>query len=86
MPDGNISLENSSESLHLSSNLIEAKDSSGLDYPEETLNIRFSGNESSDLLRMSHESPPMDVIYGTKFDRPNVEVLRDVRLRGALCF
>lgn len=87
MPDGNISLENSSESLHLSSNLIEAKDSSGLDYPEETLNIRFSGNESSDLLRMSHESPPMNVIYGyKKFDRPNVEVLGDIRLKGALCF
>lgn len=90
MPEGHITLENGSDGLHLTANTIEAKDSSGLDYPEDTLSIKMSGNESADVVKISHkDAPAFDVVHTYHTfspKRPSMEVLGDVRVKGGVCF
>jgi|LakMenE18May11ns_1017448.scaffolds.fasta_scaffold9950761_2 hypothetical protein len=54
---------NDTDSLCLKSNVIEIIDSGGNNYPDNTLTFRFIGNNSADLLILSHDSlGPSDYI------------------------
>jgi hypothetical protein len=90
MPEGHITLEKGSNGLHLTANAIESKDSSGLDYPEDTLSIKMSGNESADVVKISHkDAPAFDIVHtyhAFSPKRPSMEVLGDVRVKGGVCF
>jgi hypothetical protein len=91
MPDGKLTLYGPSKStaLHFQSSKIEIQDFSGPDYPEDDFSIKFTGNETSDLMVLNHNCNPFDQLYSYKTfspARPSVEVKGDVRVKGAIAF
>jgi hypothetical protein len=70
-------------------NYIDVIDRAGSDYPNNTLAFTFSGNNSSELFRLNHAANPMTntPTYRTPTPaRPYVEVVGDIRVRGAIRF
>jgi len=92
---------NDTDSLCLKANIIEVIDSGGNNYPDNTLTLKFSANNSFDLLYFNHNAPPLlnqptyktinnNPILGgiipSILPRPYAELNGDLKLKGILCF
>lgn len=91
MPNGTLMIDNNiGESLKLKSNLIEVVDRGGSDYPDSRLIFKFTGNSSSDMLILNHNSGPINktnVSYQVPSPpRPRAELNADLRMLGAIRF
>jgi hypothetical protein len=90
MPEGKLFLTNTSnESLKVQANLIEVIDSGGSNYPDNKLVFKFTGNNSSDLLKLDHNANPVSKTANYQnptTPRPNAELNGDLRLLGAIRF
>jgi hypothetical protein len=89
--DGKLYLNNldNTEGLSLRANIIEVIDSGGSNYPENSLNFLFSGNNTATLLTLDHNSNPMSnsVSYAAPSTvRPFAELKGDLKLRGSIRF
>lgn len=78
---------NDSESLKLANDNIQVIDYGGSDYPENSLNFTFTGNESSTLLTLNHEHAPLTnkTFYASQ-NRPYAELNGDLKLKGTISF
>lgn len=77
------------DSLSFRANTIEVRDFSGNNYPDNPLSIKFTGNQSADLLVLKHATSPLIRIanYDSISDsRPNAELKGDLKLLGAIRF
>lgn len=77
------------DSLLLKANTIEVVDGGGNNYPDNTLNFRFTGNQSADLLVMNHASSPMNNVpayESPNIARPYAQLNGDLRIKGAIRF
>lgn len=77
------------DSLSLRANVIEVKDFSGNNYPDNSLSIKFTGNQSADLLVFKHNTVPLNKVanYNTiSNSRPSAELKGDLKLLGAIRF
>jgi hypothetical protein len=92
MPSGgklNIFDNTNSDSLSLRANVVEVRDFSGNNYPDNTLSFKFTGNQSSDLLLLKHHVLPLTntPTYDTASNnRPHAELRGDLRLLGSVRF
>jgi hypothetical protein len=90
MPDGKLFLTNTSnESIKVQANLIEVIDSGGSNYPDNKLVFKFTGNNSSDLLKLDHNANPVSRVANYQnpaTPRPNAELSGDLKLLGAIRF
>ena len=90
MPNGKFFINNqSSESLKFQTNTIEVIDSGGTNYPDNKLVFKFTGNNSSDLLRLDHSANPVnksELYFTPSPARPNAELRGDLKLLGAIRF
>lgn len=88
---GNLLIENISntEALRLKANLIESVDRGGSNYPDSSLEIKFTGNNSNTLVSFNHDSDPMTnvPVYQAPIPpRPYQELNGDFKLRGSIRF
>ena len=77
------------DSLSLRANVIEVKDFSGNNYPDNSLSIKFTGNQSADLLVLKHNTAPLNKTANydvASNSRPNAELKGDLKLLGAIRF
>lgn len=77
------------DSLSLRANVIEVKDFSGNNYPDNSLSFKFTGNQSADLLVLKHSTVPLNktATYNTiSNSRPSAELKGDLKLLGAVRF
>jgi len=92
MPSGgklNIFDNTNSDSLSLRANIVEVRDFSGNNYPDNTLSFKFTGNQSSDLLLLKHHVSPLtnSATYDiASNNRPHAELRGDLRLLGSVRF
>jgi hypothetical protein len=90
MPEGKLFLTNtSSESIKVQANIIEVIDSGGSNYPDNKLVFKFTGNNSSDLLKLDHNANPVSKsanYQNPTTPRPNAELSGDLKLLGAIRF
>ena len=91
MPDGHLSVENSTgvESLNLKVNKVEVSDTGGSDHPDKHLSFTFTGTESHDLLLLDHSADEMSRLPSYTDPnplRPFAELKGDLKLLGAIRF
>lgn len=77
------------DSLLLESNYISIVDEGGSNYPNDQLTFRFVGQNSAELLNLSHSANPMTnspIYQSPTIARPYAQLNGDLRLRGAIRF
>jgi hypothetical protein len=92
MPSGgrfSIKDSNNTDSLSFRTNIIEVVDAGGNNYPDNTLSIKFTGNNSADLLLLKHHVAPLNIVpsyASASNNRPHAELKGDLRLLGSVRF
>jgi hypothetical protein len=92
MPSGGkftINNIDNSEAISFKNNIIEVVDRGGSAYPDNVLTFKFTGNNSANLLTLSHNANPMtnNFTYKTpSIARPFAQFDGDIKLRGAIRF
>jgi len=91
LPHGKIEIqsEDNVEKLLIKNNTIEVIDAGGDDYPQNQLSFKFTGNESVDLLLLSHSGDPLSNSGNYEFANsglPSAELKGDLKLQGAIRF
>lgn len=92
MPSGgNFTLydQTNADALSLRANVLEVKDFTGNDYPDNELTFKFTGNKSANLLSLKHSTSPLNVspnYDSNSLNRPYAELNGDLRLLGSVRF
>ena len=90
-----INNDNNTESLGIKANVIEVIDSGGVDYPENDLTFKFTGNNSANLLILNHEGSPLTntanyaphkIANDAFIIAPYAQLNGDFKLQGFICF
>jgi hypothetical protein len=87
--NGTLEVKNSTDSeyVRLKSNSLEVVDETGLNYPDSSFNINFTGNFSNTLLSLNHESPPLsNVTNYAEADGPFAELSGNLKIKGGIYF
>lgn len=77
------------DSLSLRANVIEVRDFTGNNYPDNTLSFKFTGNQSADLFLLQHNAQPINKSANYNIStsgRPSAELRGDLKLLGAIRF
>jgi hypothetical protein len=92
MPSGGklvINDNTNSDNLSLYANTIEVVDNGGNDYPDNSLNFKFTGNSSANLLTLKNHVAPQSITptyQNPPSPRPYAELNGDLRLLGSVRF
>jgi len=92
MPSGGklvINDNTNSDNLSLYANTIEVVDNGGNDYPDNSLNFKFTGNSSANLLTLKNHVAPQSITptyQNPPSPRPYAELNGDLKLLGAVRF